>query len=197
MPAINPRTNQPYFVTWVDNSNPNVGNGTYENPFSAMPGTAPHADLILVRTGNTTALGPLNRSIRLRITSGCWAKAESTSSTRTRNSEPTTYRCRHSICLDSPIPGNYPCLSGTPSTISLANNNEVSAFNILNSLGAGISNTLLGSHNFDLNYLNLISNTGGGISLSQATGVGMINNVNASRQLGGGIGIDSGSGPSI
>src|SRR5262249_35117421 len=63
--AINPRTNQPYFITWVDNSAVAPGDGTYEHPLTAMPPTAPNADLILVRVGNTSALAPLVGNIAL------------------------------------------------------------------------------------------------------------------------------------
>ena len=66
-----------------------------------------------------------------------------------------------------------------PSTSTITSNNEVSALNIINSGGAGVTSTLLGAFNFDLNCLHLINNAGGGIPLTNARGDGHSSVVNA------------------
>ncbi len=55
--SVNPRTGLPNNVFHVDNTNPLPGDGSYENPSSTLPGTAPDADLILVRTGVGSTVG--------------------------------------------------------------------------------------------------------------------------------------------
>ncbi|MGE4002010.1 MAG: inverse autotransporter beta domain-containing protein, partial [Planctomycetaceae bacterium] len=49
--SINPRTEEPYRVVHVDNTNAGPGDGTFEDPFDLLPDDAPGADLILVYTG--------------------------------------------------------------------------------------------------------------------------------------------------
>ncbi|MFO0917248.1 MAG: leishmanolysin-related zinc metalloendopeptidase [Planctomycetaceae bacterium] len=193
--AINPRTNQPYFVDWVDNSSTTAGpgDGTYENPFKTLQPNFPNADMILVNRGNTSAVAPLTGSIALTdyqrlLGEGTVHQFETFANfgglsipLQTRNLPGFTNS------------GNLPYVSGGAGNfVTLANNNEVSSFNILNSAGAGVTNTPAGSNNFDLNHLNLTNNAGGGIMLTQATSTGLIRNVNATNNLAGGISVDSG-----
>lgn len=193
--AYNPRTNQPYFITWVDNSAVAPGDGTYEHPLTAMPPVAPNADLILVRVGNTSPLAPLVGNIALSdwqrlLGEGREHQFQAYAQYGALNVPLQTYNLP-----EFSNTGNYPFLSSLGNTVTLANNNEVSAFNIINALGIGIANTPLGSHNFDLNYLNLRGNLGGGILLQQASGTGLINHIVAQDNLGGGIGVSSGLTP--
>lgn len=195
VPAINPRTNQPYFVTWVDDSNPLPGNGTFENPFSAMPGSSPQADLILVREGNTSALNPLASSIQLTDFQRMLGEGRAHQFDAYANFGPYSVPLQTFTLPGFTDSGNYPWLTSLTNTITLANNNEVSAFNLVGANGAAITNTILGSNNFNLNHLNLSQNIGGGINLTQATGAGLINNVNALNNVAGGIVINSGGAP--
>lgn len=195
--AFNPRTNQPYFITWVDNSQTPPGDGTYEHPFTAMPGTAPGADLILVRVGNTSALTPLASSIMLSDYQRMLGEGREHQIQAYANYGALSVPLQTFNLPQFTNTGLYPYLTGAPTAITLADNNEVSAFNIINSPGRGITNTFLGSNNFNLNYLNLSNNAGGGIILGQATGIGEINHVVAENNTGGGIGINSGFGPLV
>lgn len=197
--AYNPRTNQPYFVTWVDNSNPlpGPGDGTFENPLHAMPPNSPPADLILVNEGNTSNLNPLNSSIQLFDFQRMLGEG------RAHQFDAYAHFGNFNVPLQTfTLPGftdsgNYPWLDSLSNTVTLANDNEVSAFNLVRALGAGINNTVLGSNNFNLNHLNLISNNNGGINLRNATGLGLINTVNATNNTDGGIIIDSGAAPLV
>ncbi len=59
-PAINPATSSAYFFVFVDNENPNTGDGTFKNPYStlaaAQAGSAPNA-IIYVFPGDGTDKG--------------------------------------------------------------------------------------------------------------------------------------------
>jgi hypothetical protein len=197
IPAFNPRTNQPYFVTWVDNSQAAPGNGTFETPFNTLPGTAPGADLILVRVGNTTAAAPLSGSIQLSDFQRMLGEG------RDHKFDAYAQFGKFSVPLQTfslPDPGFvdtglYPFLTSAGNTVTIANNNEVSAFNLVDAVGAGITNGAGGSHNFNLNHLNLTNNAGGGILLTNASGVGVIDTVNALNNAAGGIFVDSSTNP--
>ncbi|MCA9091770.1 MAG: hypothetical protein KDA90_24435, partial [Planctomycetaceae bacterium] len=56
VPLINPDTGNPWLITWVDSSNAG-GAGTFENPFDALPASAPGHDLVLVRAGGPDTTG--------------------------------------------------------------------------------------------------------------------------------------------
>ncbi len=198
VPAYNPRTNQPYFVSWVDNSAAAPGNGTYETPYTAMQPTFPDADLILVRTGNTSALQPLLSSVVLSDWQRMLGEGREHQFQAYFN-----YGAIHRPTATYNLPeftntGLYPYLAGPLPIVSLADNNEVSAFNMMNSLGPAITNNALaGSQNFNLNYLNLRGNLGGGVSLLNASGNGIIDHVTAIDNLAGGIRVDSGTAPLV
>ncbi|MEZ6052056.1 MAG: right-handed parallel beta-helix repeat-containing protein [Planctomycetaceae bacterium] len=55
--SINPRTQLPYKVIHVDNTNSEAGDGTFENPFRSLPSTVPGADFVLVQTGVGDTVG--------------------------------------------------------------------------------------------------------------------------------------------
>ena len=174
--AINPLTNQPYFVTHVDNSAASGGNGTYQHPFNYLPGSAP-GDIILVHQGNSTINNPVMGSIQLSdnqrlLGTGILSTVE--------------LYARYGMCAvagtyDLPGTSNsglYPFVSSTGNIVSLANNNEVAGLNLVNAGGSAITNTPAGSHNFLLRSLEITGNKGAGISLMNASGVGIIRNIN-------------------
>lgn len=194
VPAINPRTNQPYFIDWVDNSRILAGIGTYEHPFNYLPNDAPLADLILVRAGDTTALAPLSGSIDLRDWQRLLGEGrEHQFQAYARYGHITTPVQTYNL-PEFTNTGLYPFLTSNGNIVTLASHNEVSAFNLINANGLAITNTLAGSVNFNTNYLNLRDNNGG-IILSDVTGGGQVSHVNALNNTLGGIAVDSGNAP--
>jgi hypothetical protein len=190
--AENCQTGSPYFVVWVDSSNTNPGDGSFENPYNYLPNQVPNADLILVRRGDTSLLNPLTGSIALfdnqrLLGEGC---------------EHLVAVCatfgEFSIQTTAPLPGftddgNFPYLSSPGNIITLANGNEVAGFNLVNAGGFAIANNPgLGSFGFDLSCLNVIGNAGG-IFLGNAGGNGFVTDVNLLNNSAGGLYLDTGS----
>ena len=179
--AINPETNQPYFITHVDNSNPGNGNGTFQNPFKNLPGSAP-GDIILVHNGNSSEANPVTGSIVLSDNQRMLGEG--------RLSTVDLYaRYGNTIAGNFNLPGTsnsgiYPYLRNSNpalnggSVITLANNNEVRALNLIGSAGDAIRNTSAGSRNFLLHNLEISGNDGRGIALTNASGGGIIRDIN-------------------
>ncbi|MBS0204559.1 MAG: S-layer family protein [Planctomycetes bacterium] len=174
--AINPNTGNPYFVSFIDNSNPNAGNGTFENPFNSFdhPNGIPNADIIVVERGTSTQANPYLGSMLLLNNQQLLGEG----GTMTPLSLSATYgNC--TVAGNFVLPGidgsgNYPFVSNpnigsnNGNAIVLANNNVVSGFNIENSANNGIFGN--GVNNFDLHGLEIFGNTGSGINLVNATG---------------------------
>jgi len=169
--AINPDTGNPYFVSFIDNSNPNPGNGTFENPFNSFdhPGGIPNADIILVGRGTSTAANPYLGTMRLFDDQLLLGQGSSL--------DPITLSAVFGNCSvngDFTLPGldgsgNYPFVSNPAGPIvTLANNNQVSGFNMLNGGGDAIVGNNI--NNFNLHNLEIRGNAGVGINLTNATG---------------------------
>ena len=179
--AINPETNQPYFITHVDNSNSGPGNGTFQNPFKNLPGSAP-GDIILVHNGNSSEVNPVTGSIVLSDNQRLLGEG--------RLSTVDLYaRYGNTIAGNFNLPGTsnsgiYPYLRNSNpalnggSVVTLANNNEVRALNFIGSAGDAIRNTSAGSRNFLLHNLEISGNDGRGIALTNASGGGIIRDIN-------------------
>ncbi|MBA4030230.1 MAG: hypothetical protein C0478_04960 [Planctomyces sp.] len=194
VPIINPRDNEAYFITWVDSANPNggTGTGTYEDPLTQLPAGSPPADLILVRQGNSDVT-PYNNSITLTDFQRLLGEGKIHQIEGYANYGPFVIP-QQTFTLpefDFNDPSRYPTLTSTGgSVVTLANNNEVSAFNIQDALGSGITNTPGGSTNFLLQNLNITGNntagspTAGGIYLSNVDGTGIVRTVDTSNNLG-------------
>ena len=174
--AINPLTNQPYFITHVNNAAGGGGDGTYQHPFTKLPDSAP-GDIILVHRGNSTEANPVTGSITLSdnqrllgdgklSTVDLYARYGNSSVSGTYNLPGTSNS------------GLYPFVSSDGNIVTLANNNEVAALNLLNAGGSAITNTAAGSHNFLLQCLEIAGNKGAGINLTNASGVGIIRGIN-------------------
>ena len=206
--AMNPLTNQPYFVTHItgDGTDVHKGNGTYQNPYNYLPSSA-KGDIILVHKGSSTEVDPIRGSIALSdnqrlLGGGILSTVE--------------LYARYGMCsvagtYDLPGTSNsglYPFVSNnigsTNSIVTLANNNEVAGLNLLNAGGSAISNTAAGSHNFLLHSLEIGGNQGTGINLTNASGIGIIRDINVGvydhpnpfgfgQNAGGGIQISTGS----
>ena len=201
-----------YFVTHVDNSAPAGGDGSIEHPFNTLPATAPGANLILVAAGTTTEAAPLVGSITLANNQRLLGEGKA----HTAAMFATYGGCVVNNTFVLPgftNSGKYPFLSSGGNIITLANNNEVAAFNLVNATGAAITNTAGGSNNFLLQCLEITGNAGavpgnfaGGISLTQATGAGIIRGINLNSgstnhlnpnglgdNIAGGIFVDTGA----
>ncbi|WP_397568893.1 right-handed parallel beta-helix repeat-containing protein [Schlesneria sp. T3-172] len=203
--AINPETNKPYFITHVNNSNTSGGDGTFQNPFKNLPGNAP-GDIILVHNGNSSEANPVTGSIILSDNQRLLGTG--------RLSTVDLYaRYGNTIYGNFDLPGTsnsgiYPYMRNDNaslnggSVVTLANNNEVRALNFTNSAGDAIRNTSAGSRNFLLHNLEISGNGGRGIALTNASGGGVIRDINVGtanhanpfgygRNAGGGIQIDT------
>lgn len=176
--ARNPETGKPYFIVHVDNSKPAGGDGTIEHPFKHLV-NAPQADVILVHRGNATSAATavtgstiLSNNERLLgdgllQTIPLFAQFGASAISGTFNIPGTSNT------------GIYPYVTNPAgSIVTLANNNEVSALNLVNSAGNAIQNTAAGSRNFFLHNLEISGNAGKGIDLNGASGVGVISSIN-------------------
>jgi trimeric autotransporter adhesin len=192
--AVNPATNRPYFVTWIDNSNTAPGSGTFEDPFATLVDQAPGSDLILVRKGNTSSIAPLAGSIALFDGQRLLGEGRAHQFAASVDFAGVGFNGVYTLPGFVDDPSQYPWLTSAANTVTLADSNEVSAFNLVNANGNAITNTPSGSWGFDLNHLNITGN-GGGIFLSDAGGRGFITDVNAINNTAGGIYLDSGASP--
>lgn len=204
--AINPATGKPYFVEFIDNSNPNAGNGTFENPFNSFnhPGGLPGADIILVERGTSTAANPYLGTMKLFDNQLLLGEGSSIA--------PLHLSATYGACTvdgNFALPGldgsgNYPFVSnpGAGPAITLANNNEVAGFNIINGGGDGIFADV---HNFNIHDVEITGNAGIAINLQESTGTGIIRNINIGstnspnpngigNNAGGGVFLTTGAG---
>lgn len=205
--AINPDTGNPYFVSFIDNSNPNAGDGTFENPFNSFnqPNGIPNADIILVGRGTSTAANPYVGTVKLFDDQLLLGEGSSL--------DPISLSAVFGNCAvngNFTLPGldgsgNYPFVTnpGGP-IVTLANNNQVAGFNMLNGGGDAIVGN--GINNFNLHNLEIRGNAGVGINLTNATGtttiirdinVGSTNFPNPQgigNNAGGGIVVTAGAG---
>lgn len=172
-------------VAWVDNAAAPGGDGTYENPFQTLAGAqgVPGADFILVRKGtgavydggivlkdNQRFLGEGRAHLFDAYASYGKAKLQGT----------------YTLPGFTDDPSMYPTITNSlGNAVTLANNNEVSAFNIDSPTGAAIFGN--GVTDFNLNHLNIDNPALGGVVLGNASGIGTINNST----------IDGGFGPAI
>jgi trimeric autotransporter adhesin len=195
-PAKNPDTGNPFFIVWVDSSNPlpGPGTGTFENPLHEVPNSASGADIIVVKVGESTLIDPYRASIVLEDNQRLLGEGKAHQIQLISMFEglmcPVVTTTLPGIATD----GNFPYLTsvGNNNVVTIQNNNEVSAFNIVRAGGFAVTNfPAVGSHDFNLNCLNLTNNTAGGIALTNASGTGIIKTVNAINNTGGGIFIDS------
>lgn len=219
--AINPRDDVPYFVVWVDNSNTGPGDGTYENPYSTLPGgTLPNeTDLLLVRRGNTTQANPLSGNVVLPDYARMLGEGKAHVFDAYANFGSYSVTLDNAVLPDPAFTnsGAYPFLSSNLGPIvTLGDHNEVSAFVMRNANGAAIRG--FGTDGFHLNNLEIAGNLGGGIVINNATASGnitadgqvidgaLITNINRNTVVGytpvipgagnnvvGGIVIDSGA----
>jgi hypothetical protein len=176
--AINPNTGKPYFVSFIDNSNPNPGNGSFENPFNSFdhPGGISGADIILVERGTSTEANPYLGQMKLFNNQILVGEGSTIA--------PLPLSAAFGDCVVSgnfALPGldasgNYPFVSNPGGyAIKLADNNEVTGFNIVGG-GGGISADV---NNFNLHDMEIYNTAGIGIDLQNASGTTtIIKNIN-------------------
>lgn len=195
VPIINPRTNLPYFFTHVDNSSPvpGAGTGTFEDPFKAVPGASPAADVVLVRTGTSTAATPYLTNIALTDHQRLWGEGLARQLQGGASFGPFVVPVQTYNVPTLTNTGLYPWLQNPGGdAVTLASNNDVSGFNINGSAGNAIAGPAGNINNFNLYNLNLLGN-GGGISLPAASGIGLVNNVLTAGNAGPGMSFTSGT----
>ena len=132
IPVVDPLTGQPLHFIFVNNTNPNAGNGTFEDPFNtlmaAQNGSHPN-DIIYVFEGDGTTNG-MNEGMVLQNNQQFLGGGNSYTVT--------------SICGPSTIPpqsGRPHITNLTGDAVALANNNFVAGFDIDAPMGAGIVGT--------------------------------------------------------
>ena len=206
--AVNPTTGKPYFITFIDNSAAAGGDGSFEHPFNSFnhPNGISGADIILVERGNSTLANPYLGTMKLFDNQLLLGQGSSVA--------PIDLFAAYGNCTVSgpfTLPlldgsGNYPFVSNpNPGpAISLANNNQVAGFNIVNGGGDGIFGT--GINNFNLHDIQVTGNAGRGIALVNATGTTtIIQNINVGasdyanpngigNNAGGGLFLTTGAG---
>ncbi|MFQ5731590.1 MAG: beta strand repeat-containing protein, partial [Planctomycetaceae bacterium] len=181
-PLINPLDGQPIYVIHVNPNGPS-GNGTFESPFNAGNFTNTSvADIIRVLPGNFSRPGTLTLFNNQRLLAA--------------NRQHLFYSTRGVFTLPSQVSGVNPVIYNTAggNVIQLANNNEVSGFDI-NGNGTGIGIVGGGIRDFNLNNLN-ITNATDGIQITNFSGSGLlppfgqlnqILNVTSSNNTGNGV----------
>lgn len=203
--AINPADGDAYFIAHVNNTAAPGGDGSFERPFNTLPAAVPGADIILVARGTSTEGAPYVGSITLEDDQRLLGEGR----LHTAQLFASYGRCTVEGVFALPgtaNTGNFPFVSSAGNIVTLANNNEVSAFNFINAGGDAITNTAAGSNGFLLQNLEITGNTGRGINLTNATGLGIIRNVNLAsgstnhpnpgglgNNIGGGIFVDTGA----
>ncbi|MEX0725402.1 MAG: inverse autotransporter beta domain-containing protein [Planctomycetaceae bacterium] len=176
-PAINPGTLLPYIVTHVDDSNAAPGTGTFEDPFTTLQSSI--SDIILVWRGNTTMATPLIGGVTLINNQRLLGEGV-----------PHTFEAlgRGTFAFpgfDDTPPKPFITQGAAGPVIELANNNEVSGFNII---GTTVGRSAIfgdGVIDFDINNVD-VSGDGPAFNLINASGTGRI--VDSSFALGAAVG---------
>lgn len=177
-PAINPGTLLPYIVTHVDDSNVAPGTGTFEDPFTTLQSA--NSDIILVWRGNTTPATPLIGGVSLINNQRLLGEGV-----------PHTFDVLDrgtfafsDLGFDDAGDRPYVTQGAVGPVIELANNNEVSGFNIIDTT-VGRS-AILGNGIVDFNINNVdVVGDGHAFNLTNASGIGRI--VDSSFDIGLGV----------
>jgi hypothetical protein len=164
VPLLNPKTGQAMSATFVDNTNPDAGDGSFENPFRELP-SADNADLILVFAG----LGGTTGNITLRDEQQLLGEGKLYTfddPLRGTVTMPTAFAST----------GPRPILESadpTQNVITLGNWNRVANFDIL-----GPATAAIGGTNIDGFVIDCVTgfDVTDGIRIANASGLGIIRN---------------------
>jgi|GEM_PF-4920631 len=174
----NPATGLPYVVRHVDNTAAGPGTGTYEDPYAAVTqingaGSTPF-DLIFVEDSGIDYV--LTSQVVLQNNQRLLGEGVPHSV----NTIEAGF-----ITVDCGSVGR-PTLTGGFG-ITLADNNEVSNFNIISPGPSGIQNGPAITNSFNINQVAITGATGDAISIADGRGTGTIESVNISGSGGAGI----------
>lgn len=182
---VNPADGQPFRVAHVRNSAATGGTGNAESPFNTLPtSVASDVDIIFVQRGDGTVTG---------MTGGI---------TLANNQRLLGDGIAHTLTavegvftLPGSTNGLLPTITNTnvlipgqvvnQNAVTLANNNEVSGFNIVGATGNGIRGSAMSD--FNINRLTVASSQQAAINLENAIGTGRVTNVTLSANTTGGL----------
>ncbi|MDA0833754.1 MAG: inverse autotransporter beta domain-containing protein [Planctomycetota bacterium] len=177
-PAINPGTLLPYIITHVDDSNAAPGTGTFEDPFTTLQSS--NSDITLVWRGNTTMATPLIGGVTLVNNQRLLGEGV-----------PHTFDVHNrgtfafsTMGFDDAAPKPFVTEGAVGPVITLANNNEVSGFNIIDTTIGHSAISGVNIKDFDINNVD-VTGDGPAFNLVNASGTGRI--VDSSFALGAGI----------
>ena len=206
--AVNPATGKPYFVTFIDNSNmmPGAGTGTFQNPFHSFnhPGGLPQADIIIVERGNSTTVNPVTGLATNPYTGSITLFDNQRLLGQGAITSPLPLAATFGGCNVNgsfvlptlgPAGGPHPIVqsnTGVP-PVTLANNNELAGFTIVNDSGVVIGGDPANINIHDVTIVGSSNPNTPAISITNLTGSNnIIRNVNV--LTAGGIGNNSGGG---
>jgi hypothetical protein len=178
--AINPTTGLPYVVNFVQNNSGGSHAGTFENPYLNLGPSdgSPNAfstpsDIVYVFFGDGTSTHMSGGNYQLVANQYLWGSGIDHPLQTTNGL----------ITVTAQTPSMTPFIRGASDVVVLANNNEVSGFNITNTAffaGCLFSNTII-----DANINNNTFNNGNyAVFLSDISGVLTVDNNSALGQLG-------------
>lgn len=181
----NPADNQPFRVAHVLNTAGAGGNGSFETPFNTLPASvASGVDIIFVQRGNGTTTG-LNTGITLANNQRLLGDGVLHTITAVEGV----------FTLPGSTNGLVPNLTNTnvlipgqivnQNVVTLANNNEVSGFNMVASKGNGIRGS--GNSDFNINRVTISGSQLAGISLENSSGTGLVTGATLSGNTTGGL----------
>ncbi|WP_437203185.1 right-handed parallel beta-helix repeat-containing protein [Planctomicrobium sp. SH664] len=171
VPYINPRTGNDYVLTWVDNTAGPGGDGSFENPFQSLPGSAPSSDLVLVRAG----VGDTTGTIQLVDYQQLLGEGQTHIVNTTRGPIALPEDGFSSV-------GPAPVLVGSGGAIpvvTLADHNVVRSFEI------NAMNGIAGTDVQDFRLRDLTGTLTNGINITNASGLGVLQNIDFNVNAGG------------
>lgn len=171
LPVTNPGTDDPIQIVFVDNTN-SGGSGTFEDPFEMLPSGDADADIFLVDTGSGSTFGNISLFDGQQILGA---------------GKPHMIDTEQLGVVQLPsefnqVSGNFPTLESTISTpiITLANDNVVRGFNLIGE--NGIAGDAVDNFLLECLHSDVIEN---GIVISNATGMGIVRDVDFAVMSGG------------
>ena len=177
VPLNDPTTGEKIQVTWVNNTSGAGGDGTVENPYNVLPSSV-DSDYVLVKRGVGDTVG----NIVLHDGQDIFGEGKQ----HFINTDRLGLTAIPDAYFDNT--GSFPTLrAGNPNApvITLADGNQVSAFNITGGNTAAIAGA--GTDNFLVECVNVTSASG--LSIVDGGGVGIVRDSTFVNTAAGGVGI--------
>ncbi|MEX1233004.1 MAG: inverse autotransporter beta domain-containing protein [Planctomycetaceae bacterium] len=162
-PVIDPDTGRPFDIIWVDNSNPNPGDGSFENPFQSIHEKI-CSSIIFVRNGTTSAGNPLVSEFFLCDDQRLLGEGLPHVIFGTVIDVP-------GVAIAGPNPWVTTGAGGD--IVTLANRNEVAGFNFIAPAGGTAITNTFAIQNTNINNVH-VTGSGSGIDLRNIRGVANI-----------------------